>query len=254
VNSRLYVGKVMHQRNRPVKNAFHYGIYFLFADLDELDELDRDLRLFGHNHAALVSLWDEDHGPRSGAPLRPWIEGLLGQVGIDLTGGKVFLLTFPRVLGFRFWPVSFWYCFSADGTPMAVLAEVQNTYRDHHNYLLHNNGAPFDWSSRPGAVKAFYVSPFIQIEDARYEFHFSEPGEKLSASIYDYVSGPLLLTAAISLQATTLTDGALLGRVLRLGPMSARAILLIHYQAVRLWLKRVPLIRHTPPPTQETSL
>jgi DUF1365 family protein len=254
VNSRLYVGKVMHQRTRPVKNAFRYGIYFLFADLDELDLLDGGLSLFGHNHGALVSLWDEDHGPRDGSPLRPWIDELLGQVGIDLTGGKVYLLAFPRVLGFKFWPASFWYCFSADGTPMAVLAEVQNTFRDHHNYLLHNNGQPFDWNSRPGATKAFYVSPFIQIEDARYEFHFSEPGEKLSASIYDYVSGPLLLTAAISVNATELTDRALLGSVLRLGPMSARALVLIHYQAVKLWLKRVPFFRHVPPPTQETSL
>ena len=254
MNSRLYVGKVTHQRTRPVKNAFRYGVYFLFADLADLADLDRDLKLFGHNHGALVSLWDKDHGPRDGSPLRPWIEDLLSQVGIDLTGGRVCLLAFPRVLGFKFWPVAFWYCYAADGTPMAVLAEVQNTFRDHHNYLLHNHGQPFDWSSRPGATKAFYVSPFIQIEDARYEFHFSEPGDRVSVSIYDYVSGPLLLTAAISLNATELTDRALLGRVLRLGPMSARATVLIHYQAVKLWLKRVPLFRHVPPPKQETSL
>ncbi len=73
-------------------------------------------------------------------------------------------------------------------------------------------------------------------------------------SIYDYVSGPLLLTAAISLNATELTDRALLGRVLRLGPMSVRAMILIHYQAVKLWLKRVPFFAHVPPPDQETSL
>jgi hypothetical protein len=254
VNSRLYVGSVMHQRTRPVKNGFKYGVYFLYADLDELDQLDRELRHFSHNRRGLVSLWDEDHGPRDGSPLRPWIDELLAEVGIDLTGGRVFLLAFPRVLGFRFWPASFWYCFSADGTPMAVLAEVQNTFRDHHNYLLHNHGQPFDWKSRPGATKALYVSPFIQIEDARYEFHFTEPGDTLAASIYDYVEGPLLLTAAISLHATELTDRALLGRVARLGPMSLRALILIHYQAVRLWLKRVPFFKHTPPPTQETSL
>jgi hypothetical protein len=150
--------------------------------------------------------------------------------------------------------VSFWYCYTADGTPVAVLAEVQNTFRDHHNYLLHDHGRPFDWNSHPGATKAFYVSPFIQIENARYEFHFTEPGDKVAVSIYDYVDGPLLLTAAISLSATELTDRALLGRVLRLGPMSARALFLIHYQAVKLWLKRVPLLRHVPPPTEETSL
>ncbi len=254
MNSRLYVGRVMHQRTRPVRNAFRYGIYYLFADLDELEQLDASLRLFGHNRGRLVSLWDVDHGPRDGSALRPWIDGLLREVGIDLAGGKVYLLTFPRVLGFTFWPVSFWYCYSADGTPVAVLAEVQNTFRDHHNYLLHNHGKPFDWNVRPGATKVFYVSPFIQIENARYEFHFTEPGDTLAASIYDYVEGPLLLTAAISVEARELTDRALLGRVLRLGPMSARAMVLIHYQAVRLWRKRVPFFAHVPPPDQETSL
>jgi DUF1365 family protein len=254
VNSRLYRGTVTHQRTRPVRNGFRYGLYYLYVDLAELDALDRDLKRFGHNHRALVSLHDADHGPRDGSPLRPWIDGVLASAGIDLEGGSVCLLTFPRVMGFRFYPVSFWYCFHADGSPRAVLAEVQNTYRDHHNYLLHNNGAVFDWHTRPEATKAFFVSPFIQLENVRYQFHFSAPTEKLAASIYDIVEGEGLLTAAISLRAEPLTDSALRSAVLRMGPMSARALLLIHWQAVKLLVKGLKLVDHTPPPDKETSL
>lgn len=254
MRSRLYTGAVTHVRTTPAKNRFRYGVYYLGLDLDELDELDASLRRFGHNRRALTSLHDADHGARDGSPLRPWIDALLARVGIDLTGGRVLLVTFPRVLGFRFYPVSFWYCFDAQGVPVAVLAEVQNTFRDHHNYLLHNHGAPFDWGSRPSAVKAFYVSPFIQREDVRYEFHFTEPGDRLTVAIYDHVAGPLVLTASVALEAEELTDSSLLRAVLRMGPMSARAMILIHYQALKLFLKRVPFYAHTPPPDEETSL
>ena len=252
VHSRLYVGKVAHDRKVPRENRFRYGIYYLYADLAELEALDRSLRFFSVDRPNLVTLRTRDHGPRDGTPWRPWIDATLANAGIDLEGGPVRLLTFPRVLGFKFYPVSFWYCFHADGTPRAVLAEVQNTFGDHHNYLLHNDGAAFDWKSAPEKVKVFHVSPFIEM-DARYEFHFSEPGERLSASIFDYVKGPLLLVAAISLEARPLTDGSLLKTVLRYGPMSARAWLLIHFQALRIVAKRIKYVPRTEPPAEETT-
>ena len=173
--------------------------------------------------------------------------------GIDLTSGRVMLLTFPRVLGARFYPVSFWYCFGADGTPLAVMAEVHNTYGDRHNYLLHNCGQPFDFTRRPTAAKAFFVSPFIQREDVTYEFAFGEPAEDLSVSIRDIVSGSHMLTAAINLKARELTDSTLMAAVLHHGPISIVALLRIHWQALRLLLKRVPLFPHTPPPAEELS-
>jgi DUF1365 family protein len=254
VRSRLYTGWVTHERVRPARNAFRYPVYYLALDLDELDQLDASLRRFSHNAPGLISLWDADHGPRDGSPLRAWIDGLLGQAGIDLTGGRVTLLTFPRVLGARFYPVSFWYCFSADGTPLAVLAEVHNTFHDRHNYLLHNHGAPFDWDSRPTMVKAFYVSPFVQREDVTYEFAFSSLAEELSASVRDIVSGSPMLTTTLALTSQQLTDAALLHTVLRHGPISVVALVRIHWQALKLAAKRVPFFAHTPPPTEETSL
>jgi uncharacterized protein len=252
VHSRLYVGTVAHERKVPRVNRFRYGVYFVYADLDELDALDASLKLFSVDRPNLFTLRSADHGPRDGSPWRPWIDATLARVGIDLEGGPVRLLAFPRVLGFKFYPVSFWYCFHADGTPRAVLAEVQNTFGDHHNYLLHNNGEVFDWRSSPEKVKVFHVSPFIEM-DAHYRFHVSEPAERLSVSIFDYVKGPLLLVAAVSLGSRPLTDGSLMRTFLRYGPMSARAWLLIHFQALRIVAKRIKYVPRTEPPAEETT-
>lgn len=253
MKSRLYIGTTSHSRTTPASNAFRYPIYYVGVDLDELDALGERLRVFSHNRANLTSLWDRDHGPRDGSPLRPWINALCAGAGIDISGGRVMLLTFPRVLGARFYPVSFWYCFGADGVVRAVLAEVHNTYRDHHNYLLHDGGAPFDFSAIHATDKSFFVSPFMPIDGVRYEFTLSEPGERLKVSIRDIVAGEGVLTAAIDVTAAELTDAALRSVVLVHGPISVVALLRIHWQALKLLVKRVPLFPHTPPPTEDTT-
>ncbi len=253
MNSRLYTGHVAHKRTRPRENAFRYGVYFLYVDLAELDDLDASLKRFGHNGGGLVQFRDRDHGPRDGSLLRPWIDALLARAGIDLEGGRVCVLSFPRVLGFGFYPVSFWYCFHADGTPRAVLAEVHNTFGGRHNYLLHNRGEVFDWGSKPTVEKVFSVSPFIPM-DAKYEFRFTEPGDRVHVAIYDYVEGPLLLVASLDLEAQDLTDANLSRAVRRYGPMSLRAWLLIHFQALRIVFKGIKYIPPQKPPSEETSL
>lgn len=254
MRSRLYTGTMAHVRTTPAHNAFRYPIYYLGIDLDELDDLDARLRHFGHNGASLTSLWDRDHGPRDGSPLRPWIEAVCARAGIDIADGRVMLLTFPRVLGARFYPVSFWYCFSRDGVVRAVLAEVHNTYRDHHNYLLHDDGVPFDFSAVHVAEKRFYVSPFMPIEGVTYEFTVSEPGDRLGVSIRDIVAGHGVLTAGFELAASELTDAALRSTIVAHGPVSVVALLLIHWQALKLFTKRVPFFPHTPPPSEDISL
>lgn len=254
MRSLLYTGRVSHRRYTVASNEFDYPVYYLGVDLDELDEVDSALRRFSHNHAGLVSLWDCDHGPRDGSPLRPWIDALAARAGIDLTGGRVMLLTFPRVLGARFYPVSFWYLFGADGEQLGVLAEVQNTYGDRHNYLLHNRGARYEWGARPTQTKAFFVSPFIQREDVTYEFAFSDPAQTPAIAIKVFVEGELTLRTTVTLAAQELTDATLLSAVVRHGPMSMVALIRIHWQALKLLVKRVPLQPHTPPSAEETSL
>ena len=254
MESRLYIGWISHERKVPKKNSFRYRLYYLFADIDRLDELDGRLKRFSHNRPNFVSVWDKDHGPRDGTPLRPWIDEIVSRVGVDLSGGRVFMLTFPRVLGFKFYPVAFWYCFSADGVCRAVLAEVQNTFGEHHNYLLHNSGAPFEWNKKVIRPKVFHVSPFVGMQDARYEFRVGEPGEKLRLALYDYVNGPLTIVAALDLDARPLTDSELMRTMVRLGPMSARAWTLIHLQAIRIVSKGIRYIPKPPPPGEETTL
>jgi len=249
----LYTGVTAHRRIYPVDNAFRYGVYFLYADLEAFRDLARRLRLFSLNAPNLVAFQDSDHGPRDGSALRPWIDALLAQADVDLEGGAVRLLAFPRVLGTRFYPASFWYCFHRDGTLRAVLAEVNNTFHQHHNYLLHHHGAPLRWGATETAQKVFYVSPFIGM-DGRYDFTFSEPDERLSIEILDTVDGAPLLMAGLALERRPLTDAALLEAVLRYGPMSARAWVLIRLQAIGLLRKGLRYSRPAPLPEQETSL
>jgi DUF1365 family protein len=254
MNSRFYTGTVAHARTLPVRNRFTYGVYFCYLDLAELDDLDDSLQRFGHNRKALVSFYDADHGPHDGSPLRPWLDALLTQVRVDLEGGQVCILTIPRVLGERFYPVSFWYCFHRDGTPRAILAEVRNTFGDHHNYLIHEYGQPLSWDMHPEKRKAFYVSPFVQREDVDHLFGFTAPGDTVSVTVNDRIDGKIVLGTTLSLKAEELTDRALIRAVLRMGPMSARALVLIHWQALKLFAKRAPFFPHTPPPDEEVSL
>ena len=254
MNSGMYTGWTTHQRVRPARNGFRYPVYFLWLDLDEIDVLDAELSRFSHNRRNIVSLWDVDHGPRDGTPLRPWIAQLVARAGVDLTGGRVMLLTFPRVLGTRFFPVSFWFCYDAGGEVLAILAEVQNTFRDRHGYLLHNDGAPFEWESRPTVTKAFYVSPFVQADRVQHTFTFTPPEDSLAIRIADMVEDSLMLTAAIQLTKSELSDAALVRTVWHHGPISAVALVRIHWQALRLWAKHVPFFSHTPAPAEEVTL
>ncbi len=263
MNSRLYTGWVTHSRSIPLRNAFSYRVYLCYLDLAELEEVSNGLRLFSHvpgakrrgngGGRAAVSFHDADHGPRDGSALRPWIDGVLARAGIDLEGGAVRILSIPRVLGGRFYPVSFWYCYHADGSPRAVLAEVQNTFRDHHSYLLHNDGEPFDWASRPRADKAFYVSPFVPIDDIRYVFAFSEPADDVSVAVTNRSGESILMSTSLILSGQELTDANLARAMISQGPMSARALVLIHWQALRLFFKGAPRFGRRPAPEDEVS-
>jgi DUF1365 family protein len=253
VNSRLYEGHVVHERSRPRRNAFRYRIWMAYIDLDEIDELDRTVGGFGHNRRAWASLRDIDHGPRDGSPLRPWIDSVLAQAGIDLAGGPVRLLTFLRGGPFRFYPVSFWYCFSADGALRAILAEVHNTFGGRHNYLLHRDGEPMGFSEDLFETKVFHVSPFIPM-DARYRFRFTEPGEHLTVSIHEDVEGAPLLVAGISLHARPFDTPTMRELNRRYLSMPLRAWLLIHFQAIRLVAKRVGFYHDPGAPEEETTL
>jgi DUF1365 family protein len=255
----LLVGQVMHRRSRPAVNAFTYPVFFLRLPLARLAEAGNAvLRI---DRPGLMSFRQQDHGPRDGSPLLPWIQALLRRHGLP-DDGQVVLQCFPRVLGYVFNPVSFWYCHDRDGRLIAVLAEVNNTFGGHHDYLLFNpDRSPLRDGQELSSAKAFHVSPFCDVQ-GEYRFRFLVRERRVVAHI-DYLdegeaSGPLLLTL-ISGQTRALTPPALLAAFLRMPLLTFGVMARIHWQALKLWLKGVPFVgahaklHPQPRPIEETS-
>lgn len=248
----LYTGMITHHRLSPPAIRFRYRLFQLYLDLDRID-LDLDgLRLLSHNRFNLFSFHDRDHGPRDGSPLRPWIDRILADAGIDLPGGRVQLLCMPRVLGYGFNPLSTWYCRHRDNRLRAVLCEVRNTFGEWHGYLLHDHGRPLAEPVRAEAVKRFHVSPFFPVRGV-YRFRLSDPGEHLGIGIRLHQDGALCLSAAQSARRQPLTDRVLAGVALRFPLAGLKVISAIHRQALTLWLRGARHHSKPAPPRQEIS-
>lgn len=250
--ARIYFGEVMHRRRFPVRYRFVYRIFSLLVDIDRLDEAAARSALLSHNRFNLLAFHDRDHGPRDGKPLRPWIDRILAERGIDLDGGRVELLCLPRVLGYVFNPLSIWYCRHRDGSLRAVLCEVSNTFGERHGYLLHEDGASMEWPVRQTRQKRFHVSPFIQM-GAHYRFRLAEPGETLALTIREYTDEGLMLSAAQAGEAHPVTTRTLLRALIGLPFVTWKVMVMIHWQALKIWLKGAPFYRKPPPPREEVS-
>ena len=254
LTSRLFVGRVMHARHRPRRHRFSYRVFWLLVDLDELPQLERRCRLLSINRPGLFSFHERDHGPRDGSALRPWIDAQLARFGLAEEVAKVELLSFPRVLGYVFNPLSLWFCRRADGGLAAVLYEVSNTFGERHGYLI-----PVAREAARAEVldqacdKGFYVSPFIGMA-ARYRFRLRPPGDRLALAIRQSVPEGRVLDATMTAQARPLSDG----RLLRLGlthPLLTQKIMAaIHWEALRIWLKGASYHRRPPAPGEAVSL
>ncbi len=244
---RLLLGHVMHRRLRPVVNAFVYPVFYVQLPLRQLAQAN--CGIFSVDRWNLLSFNSLDHGPRDGSPLLPWIESLLRSQGLA-ADGEIILQTFPRVCGFVFNPVSFWFCHNGDGALIAVLAEVNNTFGGSHSYLLHDGGKPLPDGAEMHAGKAFHVSPFCKVEGG-YRFRFRQTQQTHLARIdYDDAEGELLLTS-ISGKAQAWTASNLLRAFLRMPVLTLGVILRIHWQALKLWLKRVPFVGARAPNTSQ---
>ena len=248
----IYTGSVMHRRPPPRPYRFSYPVFSLLLDIDRLGEAARGARLFSHNRFNLFAFHDRDHGPADGSPLRPWMERLLHRHGIALEGGRIQLLCFPRLLGYAFNPLSIWYCRHRDGTLRAVLCEVRNTFGERHGYLLHDAGAALAWPVRAGQAKVFHVSPFLPMA-LEYRFRLSRPGGRLGIAIQCLQDGALKLAAAQVAQAHPFSDRDLLRTFLRMPLMTFKVIAMIHWQALKLWLRGSPLFHKPEPPAKEIA-
>jgi len=237
----IYDGEVMHSRLRPMRHRFVYRVFSLLLDLDQAPSLARRLRLFGHNRPALFALYDRDHGERDGSPLRPWVERQLAAHGVDLVGGRIYLHCLPRLLGYVFNPLSVYWCYDAAGALKAMIYEVKNTFGGQHAYVFPVRGARSpETQIRQRAAKAFYVSPFIEM-DVEYRFRVGEPGEKLSLLIREGNAEGDILVATHNGDRRPLTDAGLLRAFCIYPVVTLKVIVGIHWEALRLWLKGAKL-------------
>lgn len=246
MRSCVYLGGLFHRRVRPRRHAFRHGAALFHLDLDELGALDRSLRLFGVNRPRPFTFRERDHLDGRDGELRSRLVALLAARGIDVEGGPIFLLTQCRLFGYVFNPISLYYCHGAGGALRAVVAEVDNTFGERILYVLRPEPVPGRRGLfRAAARKEMRVSPFLSM-DARYHFRLHTPGARLRLSIGEDEQGEHSFDAHLWGRRRPLTDGTLLRIALR-DPFRTRKVMAaIHWQALLLWWKGVPV--HDPPP------
>ena len=235
----LYVGDVMHARLKQVGHRFSYRVMSLLIDLDRLEVADRQTRLFGVNRRALYSFHEADHGDRDGSSLRLYAQRCAAEHGIDLTGGRVLLLCYPRLFGYTFNPLSVYYCYRVDGQPALLIYEVRNTFGYIHAYVLPvTYGDISPAGIRQTQDKRFYVSPFVEMA-MRYHFRVMLPQDRVKLRILETNSEGPLLSATFNGQRRILTTRELLRSFFSLPLVTLKIVAAIHWEALRLWLKGV---------------
>lgn len=240
-SSAVYECRVMHHRLTPKVHHFNYRVFYLWLDLDELDVLDRELRLFGRNRARIFSFHDKDHldlgYPDVKQNLLHWIENQ-GEPTADIASVK--LLTFPRVFGYIFNPVCFFFCFNARGEALHAVSQVTNTFRELKPYLI--SGQDESGRFRRLVPKHFYVSPFSDLEVC-FDFKLRIPGEHLDIHIDDKQGEQVLLLSSLSGTRKPLSDARFLWFTFKYPLLTLKVIFLIHWHAALLWMRRLPFHR-----------
>ena len=244
-------GQVRHTRLRPRRHAFAYDTFFLMLPMRRLGQASA-MGGLSVNRRGAISFFDCDHGdgrgPEQGGAVA-WLLEMLQREGIHDADGEIWLHTYPRMLGYTFKPVSFWYCHRADGSLRAIVAEVNNTFGERHCYLL---DAP-TYGRELLAEKCFHVSPFCRVE-GRYRFRFMrtqhEGQERTVVRVdHDDDQGPLINTS-VSGTLEPVSPAALRRALWHYPAMTLMVMGRIHWQALQLWLKRVRFFSKPPAPDQ----
>jgi uncharacterized protein len=250
----ICTGRVMHKRLKPALHQFSYGVFFLRVPLSALEQLPN--RWFSLNGFNVLSFHVRDHGPRNGSSLDVWARALLAREGVRSCDGEIVLQAFPRLFGYAFNPISIWYCHDRSGKLRAVLAEVRNTFGEYHNYLVaHHDERAIEAGDWLNAKKVFHVSPFCEVK-GHYRFRFEQLGDRAFAQI-DYFDGPAdaekLLVTTVYGTPQALTPSSAITAFLTHPLMTFGVVARIHWQALKLWLKRVPFFSKPEPPAIETT-
>ncbi len=246
MNSAIYFGRVRHRRRAPVEHAFSYGMFMLYLDLQELERVFAGRWLWSAHRRALARFRREDHFGDPDLPLDVCVRDLVERDTGRRPAGPIRLLTHLRYFGYVFNPVSFYYCFDANGHRVeTIVAEVTNTpWGERHCYVL-----PAAASTAPGShlrahpAKVMHVSPFMEM-DVAYDWRFSVPAERLGVQMENWRNGVKIFDATLDLQRRAIGTGALARALLCYPLMTLQVIAAIHWQALKLWLKGAPVHDH----------
>ena len=240
----IYLGKLNHRRLTPTRHEFDYPLFMVFLDIDRIPEMMNVSRVASYNRFNWVSYDERDHFGDSSLPLRRRLELDAAENGIALPDGPIYLLTHLRYLGYAFNPVSFFYCYDRSGELKALLAEVNNTFGESKNYWLNaDNEIEGGRLRKFRADKAMHVSPFMPME-MEYTFGFSEPGEEVTVYMNTVDKGEMTFDATLRMKYREWSAASLRRSLVRYPWMTMQVILGIHWQALVLLLKKVPVFTH----------
>jgi DUF1365 family protein len=247
--ARLWFGRTTHTRTAPFRRSFTHRIAMLEIDIGRLEEADRLSHLFSVERGNVISFRSADHGARSAAvPLRLWAEARYAEAGVNLDGGPIRLVTFPRVLGYGFAPISLWFGYGPDGECRGVIYEVHNTFGETHAYV-----SAFDGDQSMQAPKEFHVSPFQDVT-GRYRFTLGQSREAMRLVVENLGEDGRQHVAGLDVRPRALTSGAI-GQWLLEMPFSGLGVILaIYWQALRLWLKGAQYHAKPPQRARRTTL
>jgi uncharacterized protein len=247
-SSCLYKARVVHHRLSPKKHHFFYDIFMFYLDLDELEDLHKTLMFLSRNRFNLFNFRDRDHvqlpreNPDRTKKIRTQIDRFLVENGISVKMEKIMLLTNVCTLGYQFNPVSIYYCFDAKGNPVCSVAEVCNTFGEMKLYLLGSESLSGD-KFNLNTPKNFYVSPFIDL-DAHFDFQLQIPNNQLDVRINDYTKdGNIFFMSSLRGTRSELSDRNLVLYFLSFPLITVKVILMIHWQALQLWRKKLAFLR-----------
>ena len=236
----IYKGIVTHRRFKPKRHFFSYKTFSIFFDLDELKDLQNKISIFSFNKFNIFSFYNKDHGDRDGGNLRDWVTKNLKKYNINFKVTKIKLLCFPRIFGYVFNPLSIFYCYNENNELRAILYEVKNTFNEQHTYIF-----PVQKNEKiitQTCNKKFYVSPFMDMS-SEYFFKILNPGNKLSIIIDQRDQEGKLLYASQDGIRSELSSKNLIFSYLKHPLMTFKIIAAIHFEALRLWIKGINLVK-----------
>ena len=238
-NSKIYTGKVIHRRFKPKNHYFKYSVFSLLIDLDDLEEINKNITIFSYNKFNIISFFDIDHGPRDGTSIKEWVYKNLKKNGINNEKIQIKLFCYPRIFGYVFNPLSIFFVYDEKFKLISILYEVKNTFGEQHTYIFKTDDDKMITNS---CSKKFHVSPFINM-DCYYYFRVLNPSERISVIIDQKDKNGKLLYASQDGKAKELNEKNLLISYICHPLMTFKIIAAIHYEALKLWLKGIKVIK-----------